>query len=91
MIDVAGSALAVLSGFALEAIGVAWVHYSERDKPAMTGALSAVQASALVLGIGEGIRGLATGSCFVLGYALGAYVAVRVKAYLRWRNQKDQP
>jgi hypothetical protein len=71
-----------LSGVVVEGIGVFWVHHSERGHAFRTGACSVLQASALVLGIGESVRDALHAPAFVLGYGVGAAVAVWLKRRL---------
>jgi len=72
-------ALTFASGFANEAMAVFWVHNSERGYALRTGLCSAVQALALVVGIGESVHEWRYAPAFVAGYALGATAAVAVK------------
>lgn len=73
-----GAVFAFLSGFAVEALSVWWVHFSERGRVVPLGLCSAAQAVALSWGIGEthGWQRL----IFVAGFSCGAMFAVR------WKN-----
>ena len=72
--------LTFASGFANEATAVFWVHHAERGRPVRTGLCGAIQACALVLGIGESVHDWRYAPAFVLGYGLGAASAVWLKA-----------
>jgi len=71
--------LTFASGFANEATAGFWVPHAERGHAARTGLCGAIQACALVLGIGESVHDCRYAPAFVLGYGLGAAAAVRFK------------
>ncbi len=66
-----------VSGFAIEAACVFWVHHSERGEAGKTAFFSSIVGMAQVLGIGESIRDPWSGIAFVAGYASGTYLTVR--------------
>jgi hypothetical protein len=68
------------AGLFLEGTAVFWTHYSEREKAAIAALFSGVQALALVFGIGESVHAPKLAPFFVLGYAGGSYVAIKIKA-----------
>lgn len=68
------------AGLFLEGTAVFWTHYSERGKAAIAALFSGVQALALVFGIGESVHAPKLAPFFVLGYAGGSYVAIKIKA-----------
>lgn len=70
---------AFLGGLAIEATAVFWVHFSERNMRGRLRCVSAVQAVALVAGVGESVHNWRHGAAFVVGYVLGADVASRLK------------
>ena len=70
---------AFASGAAYEAGCVAWVHYSERQKPLPTAGFSMLCALAEVVGIGESIHDWRIAPFFVLGYGVGTFCAVELK------------
>lgn len=72
-------AAASAGGFVLESSAVFWVHFSERNDRRRLTCVSALQATALALGITEAAHGWVSGAAFVVGYALGANVAVWFK------------
>jgi hypothetical protein len=72
--------LTFASGFANEATAVFWVHHAERGHAGRTGLCGAIQAVSLVFGVGESVHDWRYAPVFVLGYGLGAAVAVRLKA-----------
>jgi hypothetical protein len=72
--------LTFASGFANEAMAVLWVHASERGKAGWTALCSAIQALALVVGVGESVHDWHVAPAFIVGYTLGSYVAVRIKS-----------
>jgi hypothetical protein len=67
-----------LSGAAYEACSVVWVHSAEHGTALATALVSGLQALAQVVGIGESARDWRCAPFFVVGYAVGAYVAMRV-------------
>lgn len=76
----ASALLAFVSGFAIETACVYWVHFSERNRALPTALCSMIIGAAQVCGIGESIRDWRVGACFVAGYGIGTYSAVRRKA-----------
>lgn len=70
------AALVFLSGAAVEATAVFWVHYSEDGRPFVAGAFSMLQATAMVFGIGEAVRDRYAAPAFVLGYGAGTALAI---------------
>lgn len=74
--------LTFVSGAAVEGVAVFWVHYSERGKGIATGVCSMVQATALVFGIGEACRDWHRAPAFILGYGVGAALAVYAKTWI---------
>jgi hypothetical protein len=68
--------LTFLSGAAVEATAVFWVHYSSHGQAFAAGAFSMLQAMAMVFGIGESVRDRYAAPAFVLGYGAGTAVAV---------------
>ena len=68
--------LTFLSGAAVEATAVAWVHYSTAGAALAAGAFSMLQAAAMVFGIGESVRDRFAGPAFVLGYGFGTAATV---------------
>jgi len=68
--------IAFASGAAYEALSVVWVHQATHGSAWATALASAVQATAIVFGVGESVRERRAAPLFVLGYALGAYVAM---------------
>lgn len=73
-------AITFASGFANEAVAVYWVHHAERGHALRTGFCSAVQAIAVVVGVGESVHDWRYAPAYVIGYATGAALAVRVKS-----------
>lgn len=71
--------LSFASGAINEAVAVFWVHHSERGHALKTGICSAIQATALVVGIGEAVHDWHYGPTFIFGYSLGATLAVYLK------------
>lgn len=67
---------------AIEATGVLWVHYAERNQAAYLFVVSVIQAIALVYGIGEGIKALPMAAAYVLGYGFGALSGLWIKKRL---------
>jgi hypothetical protein len=74
--------LTFLAGVIIEASNVLWVHASERGRVVPVVSLSMLVATAEVLGIGESIHSPGHGVCFVSGFGVGAYIAVR------WKERK---
>lgn len=74
-----------LSGAVIEICCVAWVHYSERDKPFKTAICSIFVALAQVLGIGEAIHNRLDAGLFIFGYGVGTYASVSFK---KWKKNK---
>ena len=68
--------LTFLSGAAVEATAVAWVHYSTTGHALLAGTFSMLQAAAMVFGIGEAVGERFMGTAFVLGYGIGTAVTV---------------
>ncbi len=76
-----GYMTAFFGGFFLEALAVFWVHYSERNQRLKLTCISALQAIALVAGVGESVDNWQHGCVFIIGYALGANAAIYLKKY----------
>jgi len=72
--------VAFMSGFVIETACVYWVHFSERNRAMPTALCSMAIGLAQVLGIGESIQDWRVAVCFILGYGLGTYSAVKRKA-----------
>lgn len=70
--------LALLSGAAYEACSVGFVYFTTRRVPWQTAMISALQATAQVVGIGEAVHDWRTAPFFVLGYATGSFIAILV-------------
>ena len=68
------------AGIFLEGTAVFWTHYSERGKAAIAAMFSGIQALALVFGVGESVHDPKLAPFFVLGYAGGSYIAIKIKA-----------
>jgi hypothetical protein len=83
------------SGFANEAMAVLWVHNTERGYALRTGLCSAVQALALVVGIGESVHDWRAAPAFIAGYATGAMSAVvwvrRSKCVPQTEKERREP
>jgi hypothetical protein len=67
------------AGLFLEGTAVFWTHYSERGNAAVAALFSGVQAIALVFGVGESVQNSKHAPFFVLGYAGGSYLAIKIK------------
>jgi len=67
------------SGLLFESTSVFWTHYSERGNAVGAGVCSGIQAVALVLGVGESVHDWHLAPWFIVGYALGSFIAVKVK------------
>lgn len=76
--------VALASGAIIESLCVFWIHYVEKEVAAKPAAISMLVATAQLAGIGEGIRDWRVGACFVLGYGIGTYFAVKFKS--SWRR-----
>lgn len=70
-------ALTFFCGFVIEAVAVFWTHYAERGRGTPAALCSVLQASALLCLADCSTWPLR--AAFVVGYALGSVVAVRVK------------
>lgn len=68
--------LAFASGAAYEGLSVVWVHQATHGGALATAAASALQATCMVLGVGESVREWRVSPLFVLGYGAGAWVAM---------------
>lgn len=68
-----------VGAFALEFSGVFWVHFSERNETARLALCSAIQACALLVLV-ECIT-WPERTVFVVGYALGAVVGLKLKRH----------
>jgi hypothetical protein len=71
------------AGIFLEGTAVFWTHYSERGKAMIAALFSGIQALALVFGIGESIHTPKLSPFFILGYAGGSYIAIKIKSCLK--------
>lgn len=69
--------LTFFCGFVIEAVAVFWTHYAERGRGTRAALCSIAQASALLCLADCSTWPLR--AAFVVGYALGSVVAVRVK------------
>lgn len=67
------------SGLLYESTSVFWTHYSERGNAIGAAVCSGIQAIALVFGIGESVHDWHLAPLFIVGYALGTFLAVKVK------------
>ena len=67
---------AFVAGCAYEACSVLWVHAATSGAPGRAALWSGIQATMLVLGVGESVRDKRAAALFVVGYAVGAYEAV---------------
>jgi len=72
--------LIIVAAFALEFSGVFWVHFAERNQVALLAVCSALQACAL-LALLECVS-WPERTVFVVGYACGAVVGLKIKH--RW-------
>ncbi len=79
--------IAFLGGAFYEACCVGWVHYSERNEPAMTSLFSMACATAQVGGIVESVHNPIAAVFYVLGWGAGTYAAVDWKVR-RARSKK---
>ena len=71
-----------LSGLFLEGTAVFWTHYSERGKAITAATFSGMQALALVCGINETVHDWRLAHSFIIGYAMGSYLAIKLKSFL---------
>lgn len=79
------------AGLFLEGTAVFWTHYSERGKAALAALFSGIQAVALVFGVGESVHDPKHAPFFVIGYAGGSYLAIKIKGRTsHGSNRKDQ-
>lgn len=69
-----------LTGAIFEAACVGWTHYSEKGKALQSALFSMIVATSNVLGLGESIKDWRVAPFFVLGYAAGTFVAVKMKS-----------
>jgi hypothetical protein len=67
---------AFASGAIYEALSVAWVHQATHGNAIRTAIVSGLQATAMVVGIGESVHERRAGGAFVIGYACGAFIAM---------------
>lgn len=72
--------LAFASGFTIETACVYWVHFSERNRALPTSLCTVAIFTAQVTGIGSSIHDWRITCAFVLGGAIGTFLAVRRKA-----------
>ena len=68
--------IAFTSGAAYEGLSVIWVHQATHGSARATAVVSALQAAAQVVGIGESVRDWRIAPLFVLGYGAGAWAAM---------------
>ncbi len=64
----------------VDALWVAWIHYSERNRPDLSALVSMVLAGFTLAGMGSAIRDLTFAPAYVAGLGVGSYVAVWWKA-----------
>jgi hypothetical protein len=62
---------------------VFWIHFSERNYAFRTALCSMALGAATVFGIGESVGRVAVGLCFVFGYGVGCFAAIKYKARRR--------
>ena len=74
---------AFVAGIFVDGTAVFWVHYSERGQALKTAFFAMLQAVAQVVGVGEAIHDWRTGPFFVIGYGLGAGLAVKLEGRLK--------
>lgn len=85
--------VAFVGGFILEftavfwAAGVTGIGSMQAVSPRIAAASSAIQAVAMVAGLGEAVRGMVGGGCFIAGYTLGSYAGVKCVAFI---NSEDR-
>ncbi len=69
-------AFALVSGAVYEALSVVWVHQATHGTALAVGLVSALQALAMVVGVGESVKDWRAAPGFVFGYAAGAYAGM---------------
>lgn len=69
---------ALASGIAVELLAVLWVDRVGRRGAFSAALVSAAQATATVVGIGESVQHGWAAAAFVFGYGLGSYLGVRL-------------
>lgn len=68
-----------LTGVVFEAACVGWTHYIEKGKVLPGTLLAAVIATTNIFGFGESIKDRRVAPFFILGYAVGAFIAIKFK------------
>ena len=73
-------AVAFFAGLFVEAAAVFWTHFSERGRAFLAALCSAAMAVSVVLGVERSIRSVSSACLFVVGHALGSFIAVKIKS-----------
>ena len=73
--------LTFLCGAAYECGCVFWVHYSEQNKIGAAVAWSCFNALVTVIGLGEALNKPLFIAAYVLGFGVGTWVAIKIKAH----------
>jgi hypothetical protein len=68
--------IAFVSGAMYEGLAVIWVHRATGGSAMAVALISGLQALATVAGLGEAVKSWRVAPCFLLGYSVGAYVAM---------------
>lgn len=64
----------------VDALWVMWIHYSERNRPALSAAVSMVLACFTLAGMGSAIRDYTFAPAYIAGLGAGSFGAVWWKA-----------
>lgn len=71
--------IALIAGAVYDGCCVGWVHFSEKHMPYHTALFAMLLAAAQVAGVGESVHDIRVAPFFILGYGIGAFIAVSIK------------
>lgn len=76
-----------LTGVVFEAACVGWTHFTEKGKALPAALLAALIATTNIFGFGESIKDWRVAPFFILGYAVGTFMAIKFKTKYRGKNE----
>lgn len=79
--------LVFLSGIALEAICIFWIHYSETNQIGKAVLFSMLFALAQIVGIGESVKNIEIAPFLIVGYGVGTAIAIKLKKILNLKEK----
>lgn len=81
--------LTFLFGAIFQAACVGWTHFSQKGQTLPSSLFSIIIATSNVFGLGESIKDWHTAPFFIMGYAVGTFIAVSMKS--KKSRRKNDP